>query len=702
MLFYHMGAGNRSQLSCCLRIQHCLAVFVGCLLAASAFGASPALIPLPQVFQSNPGSFTLCPPQVVPGAPTPAPTVILVDGSSRETGEYLAMQLYKSTGYRFVIGTNSGLTPVPGAMVLTTNTALASLGTEGYELTIATNSVVIRAPGGAGLFYGVQSLLQLLPPEIYSQRPVTGVPWVAPCVYIQDWPRFPWRGWMLDTTRHFFNKDEVKILLDTMAVHKLNTFHWHLDDDSGWRLEILKYPLLTQLSGWRTDTMFGLNPRSSTAWDDTGTNYGGYYTQAEVREIVAYAAQRHITIVPEIEMPGHSSSALYAYPQYACLCAACSNQYSLNVTSYIGGAFCIARPETTNFLHDVLSEVMDLFPGQYIHIGGDEVRFTNWMNHALDQAMTNTLGISGSGLTVWQKYQSWFTQGIANWLKSKGRTMIGWSEIMNGGTITNAALMDWLTGSQSKAIQAATNGENVVMTATTTLYINKWETAADSSGTGVIWSNEPPAQSGLVLLTNVYAYEPIPAGLSAAFTNRILGAQGNSWSEWIPSLQNMQFRMYPRLCAIAEVDWTAPALKNWTDFTNRWESHKLRLAKMGVNFNPYGTPGAVGTWGSAPASYSTNNWDITSSVASAGELDFSFCWKTGSNGLDIAWVALAENGVEIDRDTHAGFTGVTPSKPLYVLRLGARRPDATYTLSASVQGRGGTNSTGVVYRPNWD
>ncbi|HSU54048.1 MAG TPA: family 20 glycosylhydrolase, partial [Candidatus Dormibacteraeota bacterium] len=524
-----------------------------------------------------------------------------------------------------------------------------------------------------------------------------------PCLYVQDSPRFPWRGWMLDSVRHFFNKDEVKQLIDTMAMHKLNMFHWHLDDDSGWRLEIQKYPLLTQTSAWRTDIMWNLNPRSSTAWDATGTNYGGYYSQADAREIVEYARQRHITIVPEIEMPGHSSSALYAYPQYACMCpVGCSNQYSLNVTSYIGGAFCIARPETTNFLHDVLTEVMQVFPGPYIHIGGDEVRYTNWMNHALDQAMTNSLGISGTGLTPWQKYQAWFTQGIANWIKSQGRTMIGWSEIMNGGTITNAALMDWLTGTSSKAIQAATNGENVVMTATTNMYINKWETGTDQNGGGVVWSNEPPGQSGLVLLTNVYNYEPIPVGLPAAYTNRILGAQGNSWSEWIPSLNNMQFRMYPRLCAIAEVDWTQPALKNWTDFTNRLVTHKLRLNRAGVNYNPSGTPPELATWGLGPATYSTLSWNITSSVTNAGEIDISFCWKTGSNGLDVAWAALSENGAEIDRDTHAGFTGVSPVKPAYILRLPALRPGATYTLSASVQGRGGTNSTGIIYRPNWD
>jgi hexosaminidase len=426
---------------------------------------------------------------------------------------------------------------------------------------------------------------------------------------------------------------------------------------------------------------------------------------------VEYAAQRHIMVVPEVEMPGHSSSALAAYPQFACGCATCSNgPYSLNVTSYVGGVFCIAKPETMSFLQDVLTEVMNVFPGPYIHIGGDEVNFGNWNKHSLDQALTNNLGTASM-----QAYQGYFTQQIANWIQSKGRTMIGWSEIVNGGLVTNAALMDWKNGVDARAVQVATNRQYVVMCPSAVMYVNKWETGSSSgNGNGVVWSNEPPAQSGYVPLTNVYAFEPIPTGLPAAYTNYILGAQGNCWSEFIPSLLIMEFRMYPRLSAIAEVDWTAPALKNWADFTNRLNVHKQRLAQMGVNYNPSATPPQVGTWTAAQISstYSTLSWDITSTVTGPGEVNVSFCWKSGStNGLDIAWAALLENGVEIDRDLHAGFTWSGPigtngptaiNRPAYVLRLPARRPGATYTLSASVASRGGTNCNGVVYRPNWN
>ena len=690
-----------------VRVKLNLAGLFVLLLAAAAGWAAPALIPLPQLLQTNAGTFTLCPPPVIPGVPTPAPTPILVDTAARETGEYLAITLFKSTGYRFQIATNSGGVPIAGAILLTTNNALATLGAEGYELTVTTNAVVIRAPAAAGLFYGVQTLLQLLPPEIYSPLPVSGVPWTVPCVYVKDAPRFPWRGWMLDSVRHFFNKDEVKQMIDAMVIHKLNTLHWHLDDDSGWRIEIKKWPLLTQVGAWRPYTnsagghLWGLNPRAMTPPNETGL-YGGFYTQDEVREIVAYAAQRHVTIVPEIEMPGHSTAALTAYPQFSCDggvgdCATCLKvPYSLSVTSYAGGVFCVARPETMSFIQDVLTEVMELFPSHYIHIGGDEVNFGNWQKHPLDQALKSSLGISSD-----QVYQSHFTQQIANWLQSQGRTMMGWSEIMNGGTVTNAALMDWLN---TRAVQAATNSEYVVMAPSSTLYINKWETANNSSGGGVVWSNEPPGQSGLCTLANVYAYEPIPASLPAAYTNFILGAEGPCWTEWIPSLLNMQFRIFPRLCAIAEVDWTPAALKNWTDFSNRLEVQKQRLTQMGVNYNPHATPPVLGNWSPAqtPATYATMTWDITPSVTAPGEIDVSFCWKTGAHGLDIAWVALLENGVELDRDTHAGFTGVSPSRPVYVLRLPAKRPGATYTLAASAQGRGGTNSNGVVYRPNWN
>jgi hexosaminidase len=437
--------------------------------------------------------------------------------------------------------------------------------------------------------------------------------------------------------------------------------------------------------------------------------YGGFYTQQDVREIVEYARQRHITIVPEIEMPGHSTSALAAYPQYSCNggvgdCAACSNgPYSLNVTSYVGGVFCAARPETMTFLQSVLTEVMELFPGPYIHIGGDEVRFTNWNAHALDRALTNSLGLTNSaGATAMQKYQSYFTQQINNWIRSQGRTMIGWSEIFNGGLVTNGAVvMDWL---DTRSAQAATNQQYAVRASSGNLYVNHWENGGNA-GNGVVWSNDAPAQSGFTPLTNVYAFEPIPVGLPAAYTNFILGAEGPCWAEWIPSLYNWQHKAFPRLAAVAEVGWTQPSLKNFNDFSNRLILHKQRLDCMGVNYNHSATPPVIATWVQSQfpdTTYQTLQWDISANVTNSGEFPITFCWKTGANGLDVAWAALIENGVEIDRDTHAGFTGVSPIKPLYILRLPYRKPGATYFLRASAAGRGGTNSNGTIYNTLWD
>ncbi|MDB6058660.1 MAG: hypothetical protein JWO95_2504 [Verrucomicrobiales bacterium] len=653
-----------------------LAVF---LARPAMLAATPAIIPLPQLMQMQSGTFTLCPSQSTT-TPLTASTKILVDSQLRHEGEYLASQLLRSTGFRFEVSTNTSLA-AKTTILLTTNTALSNLGAEGYELTVATNSVVIRGQA-AGVFYGIQTLLQLLPPQIYSQHPATNTAWTAPCVYVQDTPRFSWRGWMIDSARHFFTKDEIKRYLDAMAIHKLNTLHWHLDDDTAWRIEIKKWPLLTQVGAWRNGIDFGLNSRSSTAFNDAG-KYGGFYTQDDIREIVIYATQRHITIVPEIEMPGHSLAALTAYPQFGCGCSTCQNgpYGNLDVVNSNGsGVFCPARPETLAFLQDILSEVTDLFPGQYIHIGGDEVTYYNWARHQLDIDLGNSLGI---GTT--QQYQGYFAQRIANFAATKGRTIIGWSELFNGGFVTNAVLMDWLTGTSSRATFAATNGGKAIMTPTSSCYINFLET----SSTGK-WISEPPWQSGTVTLATAYAMNPIPAALPAAYTNNILGVQGNCWAEYIPSRVDMEFRAFPRLCALAEVNWTAPGLKNYTDFTNRLVIHEQRLDFAGISYNPHADPPIIASWTSAPLSYSPVDWDITSSI-SAGDFVTSFITTSGSS-MAIQSVALLENGLQIDSQSYSGT-------PTFIFRVPGVRRGATYKLRGTVQAAT-TNSLGLIYHPN--
>ena len=666
-------------------------VFVA--LAITVFAGTPAIIPLPQQMELRPGVFTLCPAQPIPGPPAQAVTKILVDPASQETGQYLATLLLKSTGYQFQVRTNAGGSAVKGAILLTTVNALASLGSEGYELTVAPDSVVIRGPGAAGVFYGVQSLLQLLPPEVFAPRPASGVQWTIPCVYVQDQPRFAWRGLMLDVVRHFFNKDEIKRVLDEMALHKLNMFHWHLVDDQGWRIEILKYPLLTQVGAWRNQIQRGQNPRASTAWNASG-KYGGYYTQADVREIVAYAQQRHITIVPEVEMPGHSTAGLAAYPQYSC---SPTYAFDMDNVNYTYDVYSPGTAGTFQFLEDILTEVIGLFPGQYVHTGGDEVSSSIWTTYGPDRTQMQALGINPGSSTAVRQYQSWFSKQIADWLQAHGRTMIGWTEIEYGGILTNAVCMDWITGANSQAVPTASARQYVVMTPNVNCYFNYYMSRNHAV--------EPyfNGSSSYLPVSQVYNFDPVPAALPAAYTNYILGADANLWAEYVPSLLNVEFKLFPRLCAMAETTWTPTALKNYVDFDQRLTTHLQRLTQMGVNYD-HTNAVQIGSW-APPVSTSgaTVTYDITPHVSSSGEIDVSFYYTSGANGLDIHWAALLENGVEIDRDSFAGFAGTSYNAlPVYVLHLARFKPGATYAVRASVTAHGGTATAGTVYLTNWN
>ncbi len=683
------------------------------LLTGAASAAAPAIIPLPQQMQIRPGVFTLCPSQRIPGAPERATTRILVDSASLENGQYLAMTLFKSTGNRFTVATNNAPGPVRGAVLLTTVNALSTLGDEGYELTVAPDSVVIRAPAQAGLFYGVQTLLQLFPPQILSPRPVSGAAWVAPCVYIQDKPRFKWRGAMLDVSRHFIDKQEVERVLDGMALHKLNRFHWHLTDDHGWRIQINSYPALTATAttntgAWRTGIDYGQNPAASSAWNSLG-KYGGYYTQDDIREVVAYAQQRHITIVPEIEFPAHCSAAFVSYPELGCGNAA--SRYNMDNINYAYTLFSLAGPGCWTFFTNVLTEVMDLFPGQYIHCGGDEVIATGdrqWTTYSYDANQMTALGISTSGGSASrQKYQRWFSTNLCNFLTIHGRTMVGWSEFEAAGTITNAVLMEWQSPA-SYASQTASNGQDVVMAPNG---INYYEI---NNANTLLY--EPYFQVGsspaYKTLSDVYNYEPIPSNLSAAYTNHILGAQCNLWTEFVPSPLNVQYKMFPRLCAEAEMTWTPKAQKDYADFTNRLMVDEERLAQMGLNYNHEVVP-QIGSWGpSVPTSPTTVSYDITPYVTKGGEIDVSFVYTSGSDGINVYSVTLLENGVPVDTNTFTGFAGLavytqTGSSlggvAYYAVHLPWYHPGATYTIQASIAEHGSSaSSSGKVFLPNWN
>lgn len=651
-----------------------LAVFLASLLAATTFAAESgiAIIPQPQQMERRDGSF-----QLTPG------TRIYVDFASRATGKYLAAKLRPPTSYPFNVATRIlSSAPVSGGILLTTHNADPALGAEGYELTVAPNRVIIRAPAQAGLFYGVQTLLQLLPPEIFSSNAVTGVNWQMPCVEIKDWPRFKWRGLMLDVSRHFYTKPEVEKLLDVMALRKINTFHWHLVDDNGWRIEIKKYPRLTSVGAWRAGVGFGLASNSTTAYGPDG-RYGGFYTQDDIREVVAYAAARHITVVPEIEMPGHSLAALAAYPQFG----TGDGPFTIPLQGGVNpGIYSPAKPGTFQFLDDVLTEVFQLFPSPYIHIGGDEVPPGPWEQDAACQAL-----MKREGLKTPAELESWFIKRIETFVNAHGKTLIGWSEIAHGGLAKNAVVMDWIGGGK----EAASAGHDVVMTPTSYCYFDYWQSRDHST--------EPRAIGGFLPLQKVHSFEPIPSGLAPDMQHHILGAQGNLWTEYIPNLKHAEYMIFPRESALAEVAWSAKAARNYDDFLRRLKVDEQRLNELGVNYRNSALGDGVaglkaGGW--EPAQITTQlapmDWDVTAKVTAAGKAAVNFEYTEGADGIDIAWAALLEDGKEISRDTHNGFTGGSPRRPVYTLEVPAPKPGAHYTLRAEIAGDGGTDSHGNV------
>jgi hexosaminidase len=695
-------------------------VIVCCLWAVTGFAASPSIIPLPKAMTNMPGTFTLCPEQPATPVPGHAMMKILVDGSSLATGQYLAQIISKSTGYQFAIATVTNISAVRGAILITTSNSIASLGAEGYELTVAPDSVVIRAPGSAGGFYGVQSLLQLLPPQIMTPHPVGSVAWTAPCVYVKDQPAFSWRGYMMDESRHFFGKAEVKKFMDAMALQKMNIFHWHLVDDEGWRIQILAYPLLTQTGGWRpgwgstqnNGIDFGQNPRVASSYTNSAGYYGGFYTQNDIREIVSYATQRHITIVPEIEMPAHDTSSLASYPQFGC--GNSSNSYVMDQNSEqnINYGICLMSLGTNTtipFLQEVLTEVMGLFPGPYIHCGGDEVIATldkQWTNYSVDRAQMIALGINPAGGTnSIAAYQRWFSTNMSAFLQANGRTMIGWTEFESAGTIPNAICEDWDSGGGTASV-VASNGQKVVMALNTNCYINYYMTTS-GEGSEEYPPGEPYFNSqSITLLSTIYNYGIIPSGLAAQYQSNILGAECPEWAEYIPSTINEEFKAFPRLCAIAEATWTPSASKNFTSFTNRLTVHEQRLAAMGMNYDRTNLNAtSIGTWGPMMPTTQTNvTFNITSYVTNAGDINLDFHYTSGADALNIYSASLLINGVVSDVDTnYVGYAGLSGANlPYFILHLPSYIPGATYTIQASVAGYGGTNTSGTVYMVNWN
>jgi hexosaminidase len=511
------------------------------------------VIPAPMKVEARGGSFQLT-----------AASTIQVDDKFKNEAKLLAKRLRIATGFPLKI---KRLSKDPGAQILLIQTDHG--GNEEYTLSVTPTNVVIWARTTAGAFYGTQSLLQLLPPEIFSTHK-TNIDWQIPCVEIKDQPRYAWRGFMLDVSRHFFTKKEVEQVLDLIALYKMNTFHWHLVDDQGWRIEIKKYPKLTSVGAWRDNIGFGLAPTASWAYDHRG-RYGGFYTQKEIREVIAYAAARHITIVPEIEMPGHSSAALLAYPEF--LCSKAQPEKLPQKGGIFTGVYCAGNDRTFTFLENVLTEVAQLFPGKYIHIGGDEVRKSNWMACADCQLRIRTEHLKDE-----RELQAYFTRRIEKIVNAHGKSLIGWSEIREGGLAPSAALMDWIGG----GAESAASGHDVVMSPTKFCYFDHYQSTNHVA--------EPKAIGGFLPLKQVYQFDPMPTNLPPQFQPHVLGGQANLWTEYIPNLRQVEYMMFPRLGALSEVDWSPRDARNWDDFKARASVNEKRLGLMNVNYRPLSKP----------------------------------------------------------------------------------------------------------------
>lgn len=487
-------------------------------VVVSGAARRPSIVPAPAHMELRRGGFDLGTRVAIAAQPG--------SDEALRIGNYLADKLQGKTRAEVHVGDSTS-----NVISLTCVGVDPKLGAEGYELLSSPNGVIIRAPQPAGLFYGVQTLLQML------ERGRRG--WDVPSATIFDQPRFPWRGLLLDVSRHFRTKEFVEHYIDLLAMHKLNVLHWHLVDDQGWRLEIKRYPKLTEVGAWRIED---------------GKPYGGFYTQDDVREIVKYAADRFVTVEPEIEMPGHCDASLASYPENSCT----GGPFKVpSLWGVYGDVYCPGREETFTFLENVLDEVMDLFPSKFIHIGGDEVPKDRWHNCPRCQAR-----MAAEHLSNEEELQSYFIRRIDKYLASKGRRLVGWDEILEGGLAQGATVQSWR--GMDGAVAAAKSGHDVISSPTSHCYLDyNYETT--------------PVEKS-------YSFEPVPPELSPEQAKHILGGEGNIWAELTPEPADTDRQVFPRLLALSEVFWSPQRERNWNDFRGRLAVDLDRLDSLGVKY----------------------------------------------------------------------------------------------------------------------
>ena len=521
------------------------ALFLAAWSVCSAAQDNPLpVIPRPAIVERAEGQFQLT-----------NETVLVAGETSQQEADLLRALLGPATGFPLPPADDAG-----NAIILRLDPSLERLGEEGYRMEVSSERVAIVAPARTGLFYGCQTLRQLLPPQIESREAVTGVPWTVPCVRLEDSPRFGWRGCMLDSARHFQDKAFVKRFIDLLAYYKLNRLHWHLADDQGWRIEIKSRPRLTEVGAWRPNA----NARTNYLPKEPSDRYGGYHTQEDLRELVAYAAARGVTIVPEIEMPGHCLAALMSYPELSCT----GHPAVLGDQWIYPDVFCPGNDETFAFIEAVMAEVVEIFPSPWIHIGGDECPKTRWEACPKCQARMRAEGLNSE-----EELQNYFVRRAEAILEKHGRRLIGWDEILEGGLAPRATVQSWR--SMEGGIAAASQGHDVVMSPTSHCYLD--------------YTHEKTP------VRQTYSFEPIPAGLDPADAGHILGAECCMWlgnvsrrhleqTGEILAAPGIFYQVFPRLIALSEAVWSPKAVRDWPDFAVRLREHGERLSAMNVNF----------------------------------------------------------------------------------------------------------------------
>lgn len=600
----------------------------------------------------------------------------------------LQQMLSEGTGLPLPLKPAGQASKKAACIVIKKDPALAARGEEAYSIQSSPSGIILSAADARGIFYAGQSLVQMMP-SVFHDRTAdkSAVRWnISETPFrITDYPRFSWRALMIDEARHFFGEKTIKQIIDQMALLKMNILHWHLTDDTGWRIEIKKYPRLTSIGSKRRESEIG----TWNSGKSDGTPHEGFYTQEQIRDIVQYAARRNITIVPEIEMPGHASAAAVAYPFLSL-----KTPGEVPTTFIVNTAFDPTSEKTYSFLSDVLDEITALFPGRIIHIGGDEVRYDKqWKGvPEIEEFMKK------NGMKSYADVQMHFTNRMSGIIAQKGRRMMGWNEIYGhdvngdgGGKAgakldTNAVIQFW-KGNTSLAKNAIRDGHDVINSLHTSTYLDY--------------------SYGSIPLQKAYGFEPVFPGLEEQYHSRVRGLGAQVWTEWISTPERLHYQAFPRACAFAEVGWTPAGKKDFPDFKKRLKAYSERMDLMGIKFarnvisqidksDFFNTP-RIGTWTPATLTREEHSFDVTKLVKASGKHTVTLLYDKGAHAIEIESVALYENSREVSRDAHAGRSGAHKENIQYILNAPEPRQGATYTVKAKFKGDGGRDSHGTVY-----